>query len=49
MLYRLRINGLEPIPKIDRHIVEDNLVIHVMYRRKKHLPTIRKIPDDLWD
>ena len=20
-----------------------------MYKRKKHLPTIRKIPDDLWD
>ena len=19
------------------------------YRKKKHLPTIRKIPDDLWD
>jgi hypothetical protein len=30
--------------------IEDNLAIHVSYKRKeKHLPTIGKIPNDLWD
>jgi transposase len=27
----------------------DNLLIDVTYKKKKHFPTIRKIPDDLWD
>ena len=28
--------------------LKDNLIIHVIYKRKKHLPTIKKIPDELW-
>jgi uncharacterized protein YjbI with pentapeptide repeats len=35
----------EPIPKIDKHIARKLPSIAVTYRRIKHLPTIRKIPD----
>ena len=41
---------LEPIPKMaDRHIAWESLSIDVPYRPIKHLPSIRKIPDELWD
>jgi len=44
-----RLFDLEPIPKIDRHIACDFLIISVAYSKVKCLPTVKKIPDELWD
>jgi hypothetical protein len=41
----------EPIPKIDRQIAR-RYSPHTCgydYKRKKHLPTIRIVPDNLWE
>ena len=41
---------LEPIPKMaDKHIAWEVLSKYVTYRRIKYLPTVRKIPDKLWN
>ena len=40
--------NLEPIPKIDRHIAERMSVKSVAYHRIKYLPTVKRIPDELW-
>jgi hypothetical protein len=36
-------------PKIDKHIVRKLPSIDVGSRRIKYLPTIRKIPEELWN
>jgi hypothetical protein len=36
-------------PKIDKHIAWEILYADVPYGKLKYLPTVRKIPDDLWD
>jgi hypothetical protein len=41
--------NLELIPKIDRHLACDFLFISVAYSKVKCLPTVKKIPDELWD
>jgi hypothetical protein len=41
--------ALEPIPKIDNHIDSGIISKSVTCIRVEHLPTIRNIPDELWD
>ena len=47
---RISCIDLEPIPKMaDKHIAWEVLSKYVTYRRIKYLPTVRKIPDKLWN
>jgi hypothetical protein len=39
----------ESIPKIDRHVAWEILAADVPYGKLRYLPTVRSIPDDLWD